>query len=123
MLCVPHLGTGGAWWHNGLYDSLCVLFAFPLLVWFGASGQTTDRASTRVCKFLGDISYPLYIIHYPFMYLFYAWVWRKELSFSQAWPVATAVFLGSILLAYLCLKLYDEPVRRWLSRKFLERKS
>lgn len=123
LLCVPHLGTGGAWWHNGLYDSLCVLFAFPLLVWLGASGQTTDRASTRVCKFLGDISYPLYIIHYPFMYLFYAWVWRKELSFSQAWPVATAVFLGSILLAYLCLKLYDEPVRRWLSRKFLERKS
>lgn len=123
LLCIPHLGADGTLWRNGLYDSLCTLFFFPLLVWLGASGRTTDRGSTRICKFLGDISYPLYIIHYPFMYLFYAWVWREGLSFSQAWPLAVAVFLGSILLAWLCLKLYDEPVRRWLGRKFLERRT
>lgn len=123
LLCIPHLGADGTLWHNGLYDSLCTLFFFPLLVWLGASGRTTDRGSTRICKFLGDISYPLYIIHYPFMYLFYAWVWREGLSFSQAWPMAVAVFVGSILLAWLCLKLYDGPVRRWLSRKFLERRT
>ena len=123
LLCIPHLGADGTLWHNGLYDSLCTLFFFPLLVWLGASGRTTDRGSTCICKFLGDISYPLYIIHYPFMYLFYAWVWREGLSFSQAWPVAVAVFVGSILLAWLCLKLYDGPVRRWLSRKFLERRT
>ena len=123
LLCITHLGADGTLWHNGLYDSLCTLFFFPLLVWLGASGRTTDRGSTRICKFLGDISYPLYIIHYPFMYLFYAWVWREGLSFSQAWPMAVAVFVGSILLAWLCLKLYDGPVRRWLSRKFLERRT
>lgn len=123
LLCIPHLGADGTLWHNGLYDSLCTLFFFPLLVWLGASGRTTDRGSTRICKFLGDISYPLYIIHYPFMYLFYAWVWREGLSFSQAWPMAVAVFVGSILLAWLCLKLYDGPVRRWLCRKFLERRT
>ena len=123
LLCIPHLGADGTLWHNGLYDSLCTLFFFPLLVWLGASGRTTDRGSTRICKFLGDISYPLYIIHYPFMYLFYAWVWREGLSFSQAWPMAVAVFVGSILLAWLCLKLYDGPVRRWLSRKILERRT
>lgn len=123
LLCIPHLGADGTLWHNGLYDSLCTLFFFPLLVWLGASGRTTDRGSTRICKFLGDISYPLYIIHYPFMYLFYAWVWREGVSFSQAWPVAVAVFVGSILLAWLCLKLYDELVRRWLGRKFLERRT
>ena len=123
LLCIPHLGADGTLWHNGLYDSLCTLFFFPLLVWLGASGRTTDRGSTRICKFLGDISYPLYIIHYPFMYLFYAWVWREGLPFSQAWPMAVAVFVGSILLAWLCLKLYDGPVRRWLSRKFLERRT
>ena len=26
---------------------------------------------------------------------------------------------ASVLLAYLCLKLYDEPVRRLLTRRFL----
>lgn len=69
LLCVPHLGTGGAWWHNGLYDSLCVLFAFPLLVWLGASGQTTDHASTRVCKFFGR--YFLSALYHPLsLYVF-----------------------------------------------------
>ena len=27
--------------------------------------------------------------------------------------------LPAVLLAYLCLKLYDEPVRRLLTRRFL----
>jgi len=36
--------------------------------------------------------------------------------------MAIAVYAGSIILAYLCLKLYDEPVRRWLGKKFLKKK-
>jgi peptidoglycan/LPS O-acetylase OafA/YrhL len=32
-------------------------------------------------------------------------------------PVALLVFVSAIVLAYLCLKLYDEPVRRWLTKK------
>ena len=32
---------------------------------------------------------------------------------------AAALVAGSVLLAYLCLKLYDEPVRRLLTRRFL----
>ena len=34
-----------------------------------------------------------------------------------AWGVA--LFFTAIIIAYACLKLYDEPVRRWLSRRFL----
>lgn len=122
LLSVPHLGTDGALWRNGLYDMACTLFIFPLLVWLAASGKTTDRNSSRICKFLGDISYPVYMVHYPFMYLFYAWVWEDGLTFSEAWPMALVVYIGSIMLAWICLKLYDEPVRRWLGKKFLQRK-
>lgn len=118
LLAVPHLGGMESPWINGIFDSVCILFIFPALVYLGASGKTTDKASFKICKFLGDISYPVYIIHYPFMYLFYAWLWSEQLTFSQTWPVALALFFGNILLAYLCLKLYDEPVRRWLSKKF-----
>lgn len=116
LLSVPHIGGSETPWMNGIYDAVCVIFVFPLLVWLGASGRTTDAASSRICKFLGDISYPLYIVHYPSMYLFYSWVWNNELAFSQVWPVVLALFFGNILLAYLFLKLYDEPVRRWLTR-------
>lgn len=124
LLSIPHIGGEESLWMNGIYDSVCILVLFPVLVWLGASGKTTDRGTAMTCKFLGDISYPIYIVHYPFMYLFYAWLWSGEenIPFSQAWPVAVVVFLGSILLAYLCLKLYDEPVRRWLTKKFLARK-
>lgn len=122
LLCIPHIGRGDTPWMNGLCDAACILFAFPLLVRVAASGKTTDRTSSRICKALGDISYPLYIVHYPFMYLFYAWLWREGLTFAQTWPVAIGLFFGNIALAYLCLKCYDEPVREWLGRRLRTRK-
>lgn len=42
-----------------------------------------------------------------------------HVPFSEAWPWAVTVFLGSIVLAYIVLKVYDEPLRRWLGRKWL----
>lgn len=124
LLSIPHVGGMESLWMNGIYDSVCTIILFPILVYLGASGKTTDKGTSKICKFLGDISYPLYIVHYPFMYLFYAWLWSGEekLTFAQTWPVALVVFFGSILLAYLCLKLYDEPVRRWLTKKYLAKK-
>lgn len=122
LFSIPHLGGMELPWINGIFDSVCTLFILPVLVYLGASGKTTDIASFKICKFLGDISYPVYIVHYPFMYLFYAWLWSEKLTFAQTWPVALAVFFGNILLAYLCLKLYDEPVRKWLGKCFLAKK-
>src|SRR5574344_1585979 len=52
---------------NGLFEAICIIFIFPTIVWLAASGRTTDRKSTAICKFLGAISYPLYMVHYPFM--------------------------------------------------------
>lgn len=122
LFAVPHVGGMETPWMNGIYDSLCIIVFFPLLVYLGASGKTTDKASFKICKFLGDISYPVYIVHYPFMYLFYSWLWKNELTFAETWPVAIGLIVGNILLAYAALKLYDEPVRRWLSKKYLARK-
>lgn len=124
FLSVPHIGGEEEPWMNGIFDSVCTIIIFPMLVYLGASGKTTDKSSSRICKFLGDISYPVYIVHYPFMYLFYAWLWggSEKIPFEEAWPVALVVFFGNIVLAYLCLKYYDEPVRKWLSKKYLSRK-
>lgn len=122
LLSIPHIGGMESPWMNGIFDSVCTLFILPMLVYLGASGKTTDKASFKICKFLGDISYPVYIVHYPFMYLFYAWLWSEKLTFAQTWPIALAVFFGNILLAYLCLKLYDEPIRKWLGKRFLAKK-
>lgn len=119
LFAVPYLE---AEYMNGLFETLCIMVAFPALVWMGASGNTTDVASTKVCKFLGDISYPVYIIHYPFMYLFYYWMMQKPQcpTFKEALPVVAILIVGVIALAYALLKLYDEPVRKWLAKKFIK---
>ena len=119
LLSVPRIGGSEHLWMNGLYDAFCAIVLFPLIVYIGASGRTTDRLTARLCKFLGDISYPLYMVHYPFIYLYYAWVKNEGLTFAQSLPGAAALVAGSVLLAYLCLKLYDEPVRRFLSKHLL----
>lgn len=108
---------------NGLYEMFCIMIVFPALVWLGASGKTTDVASTKICKFLGDISYPVYIIHYPFMYLFYYWIMQKPQcpTIKEVWPVVVVLIVGVIVLAYAILKLYDEPVRKWLAKKFIKK--
>lgn len=123
LFCVPYIESNGPISLNGLFEAVCILFVFPILVWIGASGKTTDKRSTQICKFLGDISFPLYAVHYPLMYLFYAWLIDNKLyTFGEVWPTALMVYIGSILLAYLCLKCYDEPVRRWLTKKFMPKK-
>lgn len=122
LLSVPRIGGSEHLWMNGLYDTVCAVVFFPLLVYLGASGKTTDKITTRVCKFLGDISYPLYMVHYPFIYLYYAWVKNENLTFEQSLPGAAALVVGSVILAYLCLKLYDEPVRRFLTKRLLPKR-
>lgn len=122
LFCVPYIEGKSPVCLNGVYELICIALIFPALVWIAASGKTTDKQSTRICRFLGDISFPLYAIHYPLMYLFYAWLIKNKLyTFTECWQIAALVYTGSILLAYLCLKCYDEPVRKWLSRKFLSK--
>ena len=120
LLSMPYVGNGEALWMNGIYDSVCAILIFPMLAYLGASGKTTDKHSARICKFLGDISYPLYMVHYPLIYLYFGWVKKENLTFAEAWPEALALVIGSIVLAYISLKLYDEPVRRYLTKRFLQ---
>ena len=112
---IPYIYSDGALSLNGVFEAACIIAVFPLVVWYAASGKTTDIASTRICRFLGDISYPLYIVHYPLMYAFYMWLIKtRQYTLYETWPAALAAVTASIILAWLCLKLYDMPVRKWL---------
>lgn len=121
VLSVPYVGGAEKpMMSNAVYDLVCTVVVFPLIVYLGASGTTTDRQSGRICEFLGAISYPVYIIHYPFMYLMYAWAWKNGYGVDRVWPVAAVIIVTVIVLAWMSLKYYDEPVRRWLSAKLLK---
>lgn len=128
LLAFPRIGSHEQGWMNGLYDSLSVVLLFPVIVFIGASGTVRGRISSRLCQFLADISFPLYMIHYPFIYLFVAWV-EKHQRFINESPqgmlttigIGCALLVGTVSLAYCCFKFYDQPIRKYLSRKFISK--
>ena len=123
VFSVPYIPSEGSISLNSLYEFGCIAFIFPALIWLGAgdeaSGYGGAGITVRVCEFLGSISYPLYIVHYPIMYIFYAWLIKNDIYTIQAcWPTALLVIASSMIIAWLSLKFYDEPVRRWLSKRW-----
>ena len=118
-LAMPRFGGEQAVWMNGLYESVCIIAVFPLVVYLGASGSVHEGPAARACNFLGGISYPLYITHYPFVYAYTAWVVTNKVTLREGAPVALATLLLCVLLAHVCLKYYDIPVRRWLTRRYM----
>ena len=118
-LALPRFGGADDLWKNGLYESLCIVFVFPLVVYIGASGEMSTGPGARICGFLGAISYPIYIIHYPFVYTYTAWVAKTKAPLADALPVTIATYLSCIAVAYVCLTFYDIPVRQWLSKRFM----
>ncbi len=123
VFSVPRVGGSQHLWINGLYDSLTIIILFPLVVYAGACGKIAGKRSAQVCKFLGDISYPLYMTHYPLIYIYTGWVSDRKPTLEQALPFALLTFAVSCLLAYACFKWYDEPVRKWLKNKILLKKT
>lgn len=73
-LYMPRIGGAEHLWMNGVYESICIIIIFPLIVYLGTSGTIQTQREYRVCKFLGDISYPLYLVHYPIVYFYVAWI-------------------------------------------------
>lgn len=117
IFCIPRIGDEQNLWMNGLYESVCIIALFPLIVSIGAGGEIKGKRSAGICKFLGDISYPLYITHYPLIYTYVAWASNNNVEMGYGLQVGILLLITALLITYACLKLYDEPVREWLRKK------
>jgi peptidoglycan/LPS O-acetylase OafA/YrhL len=122
IFCIPRLGDRSHLWINGLYESFCIILLLPLIISIGAGGSLKGGYPTRICRWLGKISYPVYITHYPLIYTYTAWVSNNKVPLRSGIWMGLLLFASAIGLGYACLKLYDEPVRNWLSRRFPGRK-
>jgi peptidoglycan/LPS O-acetylase OafA/YrhL len=98
------------------YEAFCVIGIFPLLVAAGAGTYTAGRLGP-LCRLAGRISYPLYLIHSPFVVIFTHWVAATHPSRERTWLSMAGLVLFLLVLAWAALRFYDEPVRAWLSAR------
>lgn len=97
---------------NAVFDLACLFVVFPVILSLGAhAGRSRWDAANRVS---GALSYPVYVLHYP-LYMVIGGL--LLMAGSPLPPPFQGVFAGAVVVAvsWLALKLYDEPLRAWLS--------
>lgn len=101
---------------NRITDSVIVLFYFPFLIALGAGASLSSRHN-NFCKFLGEISYPLYMVHYPFIWLFFSYLEAKKPTMGQLEiiiPIAVMLLMGFAWLIFIFL---DMPLRKYFTAR------
>jgi peptidoglycan/LPS O-acetylase OafA/YrhL len=99
---------------RALWDAVCVLVVFPLIVYFGTLIDPGAR-SQRIATFLGGTSYALYLLHSPMSSILNS----ATRSFDTG---ARPPYLGLAVLVFLLSgcwlidRYFDTPVRSRLSR-------
>jgi len=103
---------------EGAFNAGSVLILFPLIVVVGARSNITGRRSSAICKWLGEISFPLYITHYPLIYVFLAWWDRNpDTPMASFIMVQVFVFIMTLFIATLAYRHFDLPIRRALTSR------
>ncbi|HEX8937172.1 MAG TPA: acyltransferase [Sphingomicrobium sp.] len=118
LLAVFFAPQMGRW--NGLFEAGCVIIIFPAIVAAGTAGGELVGWQGSLCRFMGELSYPLYIVHYPFIYLFAHWNWSTHPGPMRLGLVVAALYIAVVALAYALTRWYDRPVRAWLTRLVTE---
>jgi peptidoglycan/LPS O-acetylase OafA/YrhL len=98
------------------YHLFCVLVVFPLIVAVGAGATSAGRLS-GLCRFSGQLSYPLYLVHFPFTAIFGHWAKATHPPLGQLVGAMAALIVFLLVLAWAALRFYDEPVRAWLNAR------
>ncbi len=116
LLSLAFIMPSSKW--NWLTELLVVLIYFPLLVSLGA-GSILFAGIKKICKFSGNISYPLYMTHYAFIWIFgHYFLLHKPVGAQLNFIIISGVVL-LVGISWLVMVLYDVPVRKWLSKKML----
>lgn len=102
---------------SSLWDACCVFVVLPALV-----GVAMVQDEHALGAWLGDLSYPVYVLHFPLL-LIASGLRQKLFAQVPAGVVIGVAVAAIVLLAWLLLKRYDEPVRAWLVRRVVRRAS
>lgn len=100
---------------NGLYEAACVVLLFPAMVVLGAH-STPGRGMARLCRVSGRLSYPVYMVHFPILYVWMNYVARAHVARIRLIAIGVALVPLVLLVAWGASVLWDIPIRRWLRK-------
>jgi peptidoglycan/LPS O-acetylase OafA/YrhL len=104
-----------------LYDVVCVIVLFPMLILAGAQSQPTGKRLIKAFTWMGGASYALYATHAPLASIAeYFAETNPEIPY-RVWTVP--FFIVAMALAFAVDRLFDVPFRRWLTAKLLTRRA
>ena len=114
VLLVAILATPNRFAWNPWFNLFALGVAFPLLVALAAAPGPANGHGAKACKLAGDLSYPVYVLHYP-IYVLIGGLGLQMAHIPVITPwIGVAGAAVIIVCAYAALKLYDEPLRRRL---------
>ena len=114
VLLLAILATPSRYAWNPWFNLFAVGVAFPLLVALATAPGPAKGYGAKLCRLAGDLSYPVYVLHYP-LYVLIGGVGLGLAGIPAHAPwigMATAAII--IAAAWIVLKVYDEPLRRRL---------
>lgn len=101
---------------NGLYEAACVILLFPMIILAGAHSDA-GRGMMGLCKLSGRISYPIYVTHFPFLYVWMNYVINEHPSNERMLGIGLVLVPFLVFVAWLSLVLWDEPLRARLHER------
>ena len=101
------------------YQIAIMTLAMPSLIFFGADIQL-GRFGSKVCSILGDLSYPLYIVHVPLLSpLFGSHVAHMAVSSKPLVQLLVPTYILVLAGFAWALRVYfDAPLGAWLTRRY-----
>lgn len=101
-------------------EAALALAAAPALVYGCASSRLAEKAGeTRVGRWLGEISFSVYMWHFPLAGLMVLVVGRDAVPH----PVLLLLYTASVLaVATASVKLFEFPARRWVTESRITRR-
>lgn len=101
---------------NWLIECSIAILIYPFLIVLGVNAIQNNMAQ-KVCRFLGDLSYPLYMTHYSLIWYFGYYHEKNKWSVSQSWRITAAGTVLIIIFAYAIQVAVDAPARKYFSGK------
>ncbi|MDR2980850.1 MAG: acyltransferase [Puniceicoccales bacterium] len=106
---LPHIN------HDWFVESLLIILIFPLILSVGA-GTHVSGFWERFCIFTGRLSYPLYMTHITTVWIFGNYLTLHKPSTEVATLCTIGLIIFNLVIGYLAMRFFDEPLRAWLGK-------